>query len=270
MRATPSGTLGIMTQREKAELLRALHVPGDPLIVTNVWDAVTARIVATAPGVKALATASHAVSFAHGVDDGEGLTLDEALAVASAIVKAVDVPVSVDFERGYAVDAAGVQANVERLIATGAVGLNLEDSTSPTSLFPLELAVERVAAVRRAAEATGIPIVLNARVDALVRGSTREDAIARANAYLGAGADVIFMLGARDEESVSWAIEKVDGLVSVIANPTSPPLETLAELGVSRVSFGPGTMGLTLAHLRDAATQLTARGEYPSQLGFEY
>ena len=197
-----SGTLGIMTQAEKAELLRSLHVPGDPLIVTNVWDAVTARVVASAPGVKAIATASHAVSFAHGVDDGEGLTVDEALAVASTIVKAVELPVSVDFERGYAPDAATVQHNVERLIATGAVGLNLEDSTSPTSLFPLELAVERVAAVRRAAEATGIPIVLNARVDALVRGESRDDAVTRANAYLAAGADVIFMLGARDEESV--------------------------------------------------------------------
>ncbi len=259
-----------MTQHDKAELLRALHVPGDPLIVMNVWDAVTARIVESAPGVKALATARHAVSFAHGVSDGEGLSVDEALAAASIIVKAVNVPVSVDFERGYAVDATGVQHNVERLIATGAVGLNLEDSTSPTSMLPLEFAVERVAAVRRAAEATGMPIVLNARVDALVRGGTRDDAIARANAYLGAGADVIFMLGARDEESVSWAIEKVDGLVSVIANPSSPPLETLAELGVSRVSFGPGTMGLTLAHLRVATTQLTAMGDYPEELGFAF
>ncbi len=259
-----------MNQLDKALLLNSLHVPGEPLIVTNVWDAVTARIVAAAPGVKAIATASHAVSFAHGVDDGEGLTLDEALAAAHLVVNAVELPVSVDFERGYGTDAAAVQGNVEKLIATGAVGLNLEDSVSSKELFPRELAVARVAAVRRAAQATGIPIVLNARVDALVRGGTRDDAVDRANAYLEAGADVIFMLGVRDEESVSWAIEEIDGRVSVIANPSSPPLATLAELGVSRVSFGPGTMGLTLAHLQAAATQLTALGEYPAELGFSY
>lgn len=259
-----------MNQLEKAVLLNSLHVPEDPLIVTNVWDAVTARIVAAAPGVRAIATASHAVSFAHGVDDGEGMTVDEALDVARRVVSAVELPVSVDFERGYATDAAGVQHHVEQLIATGAAGLNLEDSSGPTALYPLELAVDRVAAVRRAAAATGIPIVLNARVDALVRGGSRDEAIERANAYLRAGADVIFMLGARDEESISWAVEDVDGRVSVIANPSSPPLQTLAELGVSRVSFGPGTMGLTLAHLQAAATQLTALGDYPAELGFSY
>ena len=112
----------------KAELLRSLHVPGTPLILTNVWDAVTARIVAGTPGVTALATASHAVSFAHGVEDGAGLTVEQALAVAELIAHTVDIPVSVDFEKGYATDAAGVQANVEKLIAAGAAGLNLEDS----------------------------------------------------------------------------------------------------------------------------------------------
>ena len=259
-----------MTQLDKAHLLDSLHVPGDPLIVTNVWDAVTARIVAAAPGVRALATASHAVSFAHGVDDGEGLTLEEALAAARRIVAAVDLPVSVDFERGYAVDAAGVQHNVEQLIATGAVGLNLEDTAAPNTLFPFELAVERVAAVRRAAEATGIPIVLNARVDSLVRGGDWDDMVARANAYLGAGAQVVFVLGLRDESAIERALAAIHGRVSVIANPAMPPLARLASLGVSRVSFGPGTMGLTLAHLQAAAAQLTARGDYPAELGFEY
>jgi len=259
-----------MNQLDKALLLDSLHIPGDPLIVTNVWDAVTARIVAAAPGVKALATASHAVSFAHGVDDGEGMTLDEALDAGRRVVSAVELPVSVDFERGYAVDASAVQKNVEKLIAIGAVGLNLEDTAADGSLYPHDLAVARVAAVGRAAQATGIPIVLNARVDALVRGSDWDDMVSRANAYLDAGAQVVFVLGIRDEASIARALAAIDGRVSVIANPKAPPLATLAELGVSRVSFGPGTMGLTLAHLQAAATQLTARGEYPAELGFSY
>jgi 2-methylisocitrate lyase-like PEP mutase family enzyme len=258
------------TQVQKAQLLRSLHVPGDPLIVTNVWDAVTAKLVAGVPGVRAIASASHSVSYAHGVPDGEGLTLDEALATARLIVGATTLPVTIDFEKGYAQDAAGVEANVGRLIATGAVGLNLEDSVDGTSLFPVEVAAERVAAARHAADATGIPLVINARVDALVRGGDWDDMVARANAYLAAGADCAFVLGLSNEEEVARAVAAIDGRVSVIAGATSVPLKRLAELGVSRVSFGPGILGLTLSHLRDATEQLTSRGEYPPELAFEY
>ena len=256
----------------KADLLRSLHVPGTPLIVTNVWDAVTARIVAGAPGVKALATASHAVSFAHGVEDGEGLSVDQALNVASLVSRAVDLPVSVDFEKGYANDAAGVQHNVERLLETGAVGLNIEDSigAAKAPTFDIETATARVAAARAAGESTGIPVVINARVDTLAGGGDWDDAVARANAYLGAGADCIFFLGLSTEELVAKAIAQVNGKISVIAHPGAVPLKRLAELGVSRVSFGPFTLGLTLAHLQATATQLTALGDYPDELGFQY
>jgi 2-methylisocitrate lyase-like PEP mutase family enzyme len=258
------------TQAEKAELLRSLHVPGDPLIVTNVWDAVTARIVAGVPGVKAIASASHSVSYAHGVSDGEGMTLDQALTAAREIVNAVDLPVSIDFEKGYASDASGVEANVHRLIETGAVGLNLEDSVDGSNLFPVDIAVERVAAARRAADSGGVPIVINARVDAFVRGGPWEDTVARANAYLGAGADCAFVLGLATEDQVKRALDEIDGKVSVISGATSVPLQRLAELGVSRVSFGPGILGLTLSHLRDAVATLSSRGEYPRELDFDY
>ena len=256
----------------QAELLRSLHIPGTPLIVTNVWDAVTAKIVAGAPGVRALATASHAVSFAHGVDDGEGLTLEQALAAARLVVAAVEIPVSVDFEKGYAPDAAGVQSNVEALIETGAAGLNLEDSIGQPKapLFDLDTAVSRVAAARAAGDATGVPITINARVDTLAGGGEWGDAITRANAYLAAGADCIFMLGLGDEAKVARAVAEIAGKVSVVSGPGSVALKKLAELGVSRVSFGPGTLGLTLAHLKAAATQLTALGDYPAELDFSY
>jgi 2-methylisocitrate lyase-like PEP mutase family enzyme len=258
------------TQAQKAELLRSLHIPGDPLIVTNVWDAVTARLVAGVPGVKAIASASHSVSYAHGVPDGEGLSVDQALATARLIVGAVELPVTIDFEKGYARDAAGVEANVGRLIETGAVGLNLEDSIDGSSLFPIEVASERVSAARRAADSSGIPLVINARLDALVRGGEWDDMVARANAYLAAGGDCAFVLGLRTEDDVKRALAAIDGKVSVIAGATSVPLPRLAELGVSRVSFGPGMLGLTLSHLRDATAQLTSRGEYPAELDFSY
>ena len=256
----------------KADLLLSLHVPGTPLIVTNVWDAVTARIVAAAPGVTALATASHAVSFARGVADGEGLTVDEALDAARVVVSAVDLPVSVDFERGYSADVPGLEANIARLVAAGAAGLNLEDSTGPAAgeLRDADEAAERVDAVRRAADAAGVHLVINARVDALARGGSFDDAVARANAYLAAGADAAFVLGLGTEQLVERAVAEIDGRVSVIAYPGAVPLRRLADLGVARVSFGPGPLGLALAHLQAAAAQLTALGDYPAELGFEY
>jgi 2-methylisocitrate lyase-like PEP mutase family enzyme len=240
---------------EKAALLTALHVPGDPLIVTNIWDAITARIVAGAPGVKALATASHAVSFAHGVPDNEGLSVEQALRAAQLITQAVELPVSVDFEKGYAADAAGVLDNVARLIEAGAAGLNIEDSLQSASgpLRDLESSVARVAAARRAADDAGVPLAINARVDSLVSNPADwAGAMERANRYLDAGATSIFVLRLPTEGLVERAVRDVKGPVS------------------ARVSFGPGIMGLTLAHLRKAATTLTARGAYPEELGFEF
>lgn len=256
----------------KAELLRSLHVPGTPLIVTNVWDAITARTVAAVPGVEALATASHAISFAHGVPDGEGLSLEQALAAASLITHAVDIPVSVDFERGYAPDVAAIEHSIARLIATGAAGLNIEDTAESAAkrMFPIEVATARVAKVRHTARTLGVPLVINARVDTLARGGEWDDMVARANSYLGAGADVIFVLGLDTEEKVKRALAEIDGKISVISNPRSVPLKRLAELGVSRVSFGGGPLGLTLAHLQRTAETLTNLGDYPEELGFSY
>lgn len=257
---------------DKAALLDSLHVPGTPLIVTNVWDALSARAVAGAPGVKAIASASHSVSNTRGFEDGEGMNFDQALAAASSIIDAVDLPVTIDFERGYTRNLAKLRDSTTRLIAAGAAGINFEDSTGieKTPLFLIDEQVERIRTVRGAADSAGVPLVINARVDALVRGSDWDDALTRANAYLEAGASVIFMLGLSDEAAVEKAVAGVNGRVSTISGPKSVPLKRLAELGISRVSFGPYTLGLALAHLQAAAGQLTALGEYPQELGFEY
>ncbi|MCU1526847.1 MAG: phosphonomutase [Frondihabitans sp.] len=265
--------MSIQSTAEKADLLRSLHVPGNPLIVTNVWDSVTARIVAGVPRVKALATASHSVSETHGVEDGEGLDVDEALAVAQLIIRSVELPVSVDFEKAYAQDAAGTRDNVWRLIEAGAAGLNIEDSVGQAMapLYDIDTQVSKIAAARAAGDRAGVPIVINARVDSLAGDpDSFDDAVTRANAYLDGGADVAFVLGLSTEDLVKRALDEIHGKVSVLADPSSVSLARLAELGVSRVSFGPGILGLTLSHLRDAASQLTARGAYPAELGFAF
>ncbi|GGE93549.1 isocitrate lyase/PEP mutase family protein [Mycetocola zhadangensis] len=261
------------TQREKAELLNTLHKPGDPLIVTNVWDAITAKIVSEAPGVRALASASHSVSFARGVVDNEGLTVNQAIEAARIIASAVDLPLSVDFEKGYAEDADGVGENVRRLIEeSGAVGINIEDSLASATgpQRSIDDAVARVAAARAAGEATGIPLVINARVDTLAGGGSWDEAVTRANAYLDAGADVIFFLGLRDEDLVRRALDEVNGRISTIGGFGGIPLQRLAELGISRVSFGPQTLGLTLAALSRTAATLSALGDYPEDLSFKF
>lgn len=257
---------------DKARLLRSLHVPGDPLVLVNVWDAVSAKVVASVPGVKAIATASHSISDAHGVADGGGLGLDGALDAARVIIDAVQLPVTVDFEKGYGADDGEVERSVTRLIDVGAAGLNIEDSIGAArdGLFDIPTAARRVAAARSAAEGAGVPLVINARVDTLIGGGDWPEARERGNAYLAAGADVIFMFGLDTEDKVKRAIDELDGPLSVIAGASSIPLPRLAELGVCRISFGGRPLALAMAHLQIAAAQLTALGRYPSELGFDY
>lgn len=256
----------------KAELLRTLHVPGDPLILVNVWDTVSAKVVASVAGVRALATASHSISDAHGVADGGGLGLEGAIEASRIIIDAVDLPVTVDFEKGYGEDAVGVERSVSRLIKAGAAGLNIEDSIGAIrdGQFDIRTAADRVAAARTAGEKAGVPIVINARVDSLFAGRDWAEARERGNAYLAAGADVIFMFGLDTEDKVKRAVDELDGAVSVIAGATSVPLARLAELGVCRVSFGGRPLALAMSLLHSAATQLTAFGDYPAELGFDY
>ncbi|MFN3708303.1 isocitrate lyase/phosphoenolpyruvate mutase family protein [Microcella sp.] len=270
---TNSAALTPPTTAEKAAALAALHVAGDPLVVVNVWDAMTARIVARTPGVRALATASHSVAYALGVEDGEGMSVDMALDAARRITASTDLPVSVDFERGYAPDARGVGENVARLIEAGAAGMNIEDSLAgaTSERRPLEEAASRVAAARAAADAAGVPLAINARTDTLAGSPDNwNEAIDRANAYVDAGATSIFMLGLRDEQMVADAVEKVRAPIAVFAHPGYLPIGRLAELGVGRISFGPQILGLTLHHLAETAAQLTAHGDYPAELSYRY
>lgn len=249
----------------KAEFLRSLHIPGDPLIVTNVWDAASARAVASAPGVRALATASHSISEMKGVSDGEGLTVDQALEAAGVIIGAVELPVSVDFERGYGATPDAVETNTRRLAETGAAGLNLEDSVSGDAMRPADEQVERIRAVRSGGKAAGVPLSINARVDSLRRGESFDQALERADAYLAAGADSIFMLGL---DAVARAVAEVAGPLAVIARHGYLPLAQLADLGVARISFGPGPQAFLMTQLARLAETVTRRGDYPDDLTF--
>ncbi len=253
----------------KANQFRERHVPGTPIVLINVWDVASAWVVAAQPGTRALATASWSVSAAAGYGDGERLPVDLALEAARRIVTSTELPVTVDFEKGYAATAHEVFENTLLLIDTGAIGLNIEDSigSEDRELWSIADASQRIQAVRAAAEESGVPLVINARTDTLVGGGSTASAIERGNAYLAAGADCIFVLGV-DERALPEVVAGIGGPVSVMAGAASSPVSSLAAAGVARVSFGPGPMGVAYAALSRLAKDVLDMDPLSPDLAF--
>jgi 2-methylisocitrate lyase-like PEP mutase family enzyme len=247
----------------RARTLLDLHTAPEILVLANVWDVVSARVVAEVEGVRALATASHSIAAGFGYEDGENIPLELHLDMVGRIAAAVDLPVSMDVEGGYG-DAG---ETVRRAIAAGAVGGNLEDA-----MRPLDEAVAAVEAVLRAGRDAGIDFVLNARTDAMLRlpadadrGAALQEAVRRGRAYLEAGAPVVFVPGVVARKEIEAL---VDGLgrnrLSLIAVPgASPSVRELEQLGVARVSTGPFTQNVALTALQAAARELVAGGALP-------
>ncbi|MGA5817321.1 isocitrate lyase/PEP mutase family protein [Kitasatospora sp. NPDC094028] len=248
-------------QQEKARLLRELHRPGDPVVLANVWDAAGARLVAAA-GAKAVATASAGVSWSLGSADGGGADRAEVLVRTAQVVRSVALPVTADIESGFADTAAGVGETVAALLATGAVGFNLEDAA-----YPAEQAAERIAAARAAADAAGVPAYLNGRTDVFLRGigepeGRLDEAVRRLKLYLDAGADGVFVPGVDDPETIAALVAAVPAPLNVLAGPGCLPVAELARLGVARISLGPGLAEAAYAAVRRAAEEVYGSGTY--------
>ncbi len=247
-------------QRERAGTFRALHVPGRPLILFNIWDVGSARAVA-AGGARALATGSWSVAAANGFPDGERMPLDLCIANLQRIVDAVDLPVTFDLESGYGADPAAVGEAVARAVQAGAVGLNIEDSFPENgSLRETADQAARLKAARAAADALGVPAFLNARTDVFFQaGPDRHDegmaaaAVERGRAYADAGADGLFVPGLVSERLIGLVVERSPLPVNIMAGATTPPAATLAELGVARISHGPGPYRTAMRLLEEAA-----------------
>lgn len=256
-------------QVARAERLRALHVPGDPLVLVNVWDVLGARVVAAA-GAPAVATASWAMSASLGLPDGEGMSLEDNLAVVARIAGAVDVPVTADLERGYGPTPDDVAAAVCRLLATGAVGANIEDGLvelgAPAGdrepMRSVDEQCARLAAARDGGDRVGVPLVLNARTDALARGAALSDVVARGRAYLEAGADCVLVVGRTPLPVVAALAEAFDGRLNVLGKPGQPSIAELADAGVCRISIGSSGPGIAFGAFARATAQLLAHGAY--------
>jgi len=227
---------------EKAGLLLALHQGPRILVLANVWDVASARIVEQA-GFKAIATSSAAVANSLGHPDGQHISCDEMVAVVKRIAAKVSVPVSADLEAGYGDGADEMAATARALIEAGAVGLNLEDSLEEAELVPVERHAAKVRRIRETGEALGVHVVINARTDVYLAQvgepvSRFEHAVRRLNAYRAAGADSLFVPGVYDAETIEKLARAVNGPLNVLAGPATPPLSELERLGVRRVSFG--------------------------------
>ena len=226
--------------KTQAEQLRELH-SGDLLVLPNVWDATSARIVAEA-GFPAVATASAAITAMLGYPDGEGAPWREMFAAAGRIARAVPVPVTVDAEAGYHLSPREL---VDRLLEVGAVGCNLEDTDHQSGgLVPEDAQADWLAAVRSAASDAGVPIVINARVDVYLETSGVSEAyrlgeaVRRGRRYLGAGADCIYPIGVRRKADLATLVAETPGPINGNTGEELN-LATLREMGVVRVSYGP-------------------------------
>ena len=251
--------------RDRAQALLDLHTAPEILTLTNVWDVASAQVVAGVDGVRALATASHAIAASFGYEDGENIPLDLHLDMVERICAAVDLPVSMDFEAGYG--DAGETAR--RAIAAGVVGGNLEDRVKP-----LDEAVAAVEAVLAAGREAGIDFVLNARTDVFVlrkKGADRKElmreAVRRGQAFLEAGAPVVFVPGVMTRDEIEILVSELGPQkASLIAVPgVTPPVSELEQIGVARVSAGPFPQYLALNALREATAAFVGGGSLPAE-----
>ncbi|MFJ5260238.1 isocitrate lyase/phosphoenolpyruvate mutase family protein [Streptomyces sp. NPDC088387] len=253
------------TLQDRARHFHALHVPGRPLLLPNAWDLASARIIEDA-GAAAVATTSAGLAWGLGAADGDHLDRDRALAVVAGIAALVDVPVTADIESGYAADPAGVADTVRAVLAAGAVGVNIEDALHEPGSGPLRAVAEqaeRIAAAREAADAAGVPLFVNARIDTFLSGAGGVDAtLERAAAFRAAGADGIFVPGAVDPKTLKLLVDGVDAPLNVVVGAGLPPVAELAALGVARVSTGGRIAEAAHATVRRAARELLDAGTY--------
>ncbi len=260
--------MDITTQQVKAAAFRKLHDGSRILVLPNAWDVASARILEAA-GFSAIGTTSCGVAWSLGYPDGERMSREEMLEAVRRIASRVALPVTADMETGFARTPEGAAETVRGVIAAGAVGINLEDGTHDPRrpLVDVSLHVEKIRAAREAASPAGVPLVINARTDAVWSGAGEanarlDEAVRRANAYRAAGADCLFVFGVRDAGAIARLVREIDGPLNVMAGPGVPSIPELAQLGVARVSVGGGPMRATLTLLRRIADELRGPGVY--------
>lgn len=247
-------------QKKLAEEFMRMHTEGDMFVLPNIWDAGSARVFEK-QGFGAVATTSAGIAYSMGYPDGEQITLDDLAYCVKTITRRIDIPLSVDFERGYSETPQEVKENAKRLIECGAVGFNIEDGLLNGELSPIEDQTEKIKVLTELKQELGMPFVINARTCVYWLKSGKEElrlqtAIERANAYAEAGADCIFIPGAMDEQTVIELTQSISAPINIILNPAFNDLKRLDEIGVKRLSIGSSAVRNIFGHIIRIADEL--------------
>lgn len=250
-----------MDQTAKAEAFRKLHTGAEILVLPNAWDGASAAILADA-GAKAVATSSAAVAWAHGYPDGDALPRERVLATIEAAARAAgDKPLTADIEGGYTDDLGELAEVIGQVIAAGAVGINLEDGQRDPALH-----AQKIAAARKAADAAGIPLFINARTDVYLKGlaeghAAYAEVVQRAERYRDAGADGVFVPGPKDGDLIGRLADAIALPLNVMLLPGLAAAERLQALGVRRLSSATAPFRAAYAPLAKAAAEFLENGE---------
>ena len=259
-------------QKEKAELFLKFHEDKEMLVLLNSWDKGSSKLI-EACGYKAIATTSMGIAASLGYPDCQVIELSEMIEVITAIVKAVQVPVTVDIEAGYGNNLNEIIDSVQKIIATGIVGINIEDSIelNPTLIDEMEFC-ERISAIRALSDSLGFHLVINARTDSFYTSTDSpqkklSESIKRGNKYREAGADCIFVQPVWEKETIATLVKEINAPINILANPAiggglPPSVQELQDLGVARLSLGSSVMKATLALIKKVANELSENGTY--------
>jgi len=251
------------SQKVKAEHFKKLHQGSEILVLPNIWDPLGAALLESL-NYPAVATASASVALTGGYEDGEHIPFSDVLIRLKAITASVKIPVTADIESGYAISDEALEKNIEQVINTGIVGINLEDHDKQSdTLFSLEAQANRIRLVRKVAETMNVPLFINARTDVYLRGKgfvTPEEklmeTLRRGKAYLDAGADGLFPPAMKDKDELAKLVSSLRCPVNVIAFPGIPDFKTLKEIGVARISLGPGFLKIAIRAMKQLALKL--------------
>jgi 2-methylisocitrate lyase-like PEP mutase family enzyme len=255
----------MVTQKENANTFRSLHQKGSPVILFNIWDAGSARAIKEA-GAKAIATGSWGVAAAYGFDDGQKIPLELVLKNLERIVASVALPVTLDFEGGYATDPQELKENIRKVIAAGAVGINFEDRiVGGDGLHAVEDQCARIEAIHEVAAETSVPLFINARTDIFLRlerakhsAQQLEEALLRAAAYAKAGATGLFAPGLIDLTLIKELCDRSPLPVNILMLADIAPVKTLAQQGVARISYGSGPYRRMIEEFKEAGRKAFA------------
>jgi 2-methylisocitrate lyase-like PEP mutase family enzyme len=259
-------------QKEKAELFLKYHYDKEILVLLNSWDTGSSKLI-EACGYKAIATTSMGIAASLGQPDCQVIQLSEMIESITGIVNGVKVPVTADIEAGYGRNINEMVDSIKRIIATGIVGINIEDSIdlNPVLMDEMEFC-ERISAIRALSDSLGFHLVINARTDSFYtsEGSAREklsESIKRGNKYREAGADCIFIQPVWERETIATLVKEINAPINILANPKvgvglPPSVRELQDLGVARLSLGSGLMKATLALIKKVADELSEKGTY--------